>query len=53
MGVKPTYDEVAAAYDKLVAEKERYRLALEKIATVDYRGNRPHEQVIAFEALRH
>jgi len=28
MSTKPTYDEVLAAYDQLVAEKERYRAAL-------------------------
>lgn len=28
MGTKPTYDEVVAAYDNLVKEKERYRVAL-------------------------
>ena len=28
MSAKPTYDEVVAAYNQLVGEKERYRTAL-------------------------
>lgn len=32
-------------------ENERLRTALEKIAGQDYRGNRPYEQTIAYEAL--
>lgn len=30
---------------------ERYKTALEKIAGLDFRGNRPQEQVIAYNAL--
>ena len=32
MTEKPTYDEITAAYDKLVSEKERYRRWLQRIA---------------------
>ncbi|EKD41042.1 MAG: hypothetical protein ACD_74C00069G0003 [uncultured bacterium] len=33
------------------AECERLRAALEKIANVDYRGNRSQESIIAYKAL--
>lgn len=36
---------------RIVVERERYRRALEKIASQDYRGPRPHEQTIAWRAL--
>lgn len=38
----------AAEHAQLV---ERYRAALEKIASEDYRGNRPSSAVIAYNAL--
>lgn len=43
-----------ASKDMRSLEKERdaYRAALEKIAGQDFRGNRPHECVIAYEALQ-
>lgn len=34
------------------ASRDRYKEALEKIAAMDYRGNMPFEQMIAWEALR-
>ncbi len=33
-------------------ERDKYRVALEKIANEDYRGNRPYSATIAFEALK-
>ncbi|MDB5555461.1 MAG: hypothetical protein JWL86_5445 [Rhizobium sp.] len=50
MSTKPTYDEVVAAYDALVAEKERYRTALEQISYVEEIN--PSAYKIALDALR-
>jgi hypothetical protein len=46
----PTYAELSAAYGKLVAEKERYRLALEKIRWME--GINPLAYKTALDALK-
>lgn len=42
----------AQAADSRAAIINRYRVALQKIADEDYRGNRPNSAVIAFNALQ-
>lgn len=36
---------------RIVAERDRYKRVLERIANADYRGNRSHESQLAWHAL--
>lgn len=48
--IKGMYPEVTAA-QKLWSERTLAVEALHKIVNLDYRGNQPHEQLIALKAL--
>lgn len=52
MTTKPTYDEVVAAYDSLVMEKERLRAALNEIAEMGPHTVAHSAQTVARLALR-
>lgn len=45
------FETVVSQRDTARTERDRYRLALERIAQTDYRGNRSIEQQIAADAL--
>ena len=47
-----THNDLDALTDKLTAERNHYRAALERIANQDYRGNRSTESEIAWKALK-
>ena len=45
-------DTLVGKCESLQRERDRYRVALEKIANQDYRGNRSTESEIAWKALK-
>jgi hypothetical protein len=44
-------ERLTAALNETTKERDRYKAALEKIASQDYRGNRPPSAGIAWRAL--